>query len=301
MIPTWRTRLALSALGRLPLNALSRGAGRVAALRLPGPLQRGLIRLFAAAVGVDWSEVRDPIDSFDSLQAFFTRALAKGVRPLDVREEAFLSPCDGAWGASGHVSEGTLLQVKGRPYRLADLLGSEEAATALEGGPFTTLYLSPRDYHRFHAPLDVQVSQASYLPGSLWPVNHLGVEGVPGLFGVNERICIGLQPRQHPGAQLMVVAVGATLVGGVRVVFDAELGSNRADGKRRERSYPDLPRIARGDELGRFEFGSTLVVVASPGWLALEAPEPGSPLRVGTRIGSVTLLRPAEGQPGGTP
>lgn len=273
----------------------------MASLQLPAPLQRALIRGFAAAVGVDWSEVRDPIDTFPSLQAFFTRALAPGVRPRDESEGALLAPCDGRWGASGHVHQGTLLQVKGHRYPLADLLGSAADATALEGGPFATLYLSPRDYHRFHAPLDARVCRARYLPGSLWPVNRLGVEGVPGLFAVNERICIGLSPPDRPEAQLLIVAVGATMVGSVRVVFDRELGTNAAAPQRLERRYAEPLLLAGGDELGRFEFGSTLVVVASPGWLELDVRAPGSPLRVGMRVGSVQPLRPDEGQNGGSP
>lgn len=297
----WQSRLALGALRGLPLNALSRTAGRAASLQLPAPLQRALIRGFAAAVGVDWNEVRDPIDSFPSLQAFFTRALAPGVRPRDESEGAFLAPCDGSWGASGRVHQGTLLQVKGRHYPLADLLGSAADATALEGGPYATLYLSPRDYHRFHSPLELCVSHASYLPGALWPVNRLGVEGVPRVFAVNERICIGLHPPQRPDAQLFVVAVGATMVGSVRVVFDDALTTNAAASSPRECRYPELPRIGRGEELGRFEFGSTLVVVASPGWIELDAPAAGTPLRLGTRIGSVLPHGPASGQSGGTP
>jgi len=292
MTAGWQSRLALGALRALPLNALSRAAGQLSCLQLPAPMQRALIRLFARAVGVDWSEVRDPIDSFPSLQSFFTRALRPGVRPPDTSENAFLAPCDGRWGASGHVGQGTLLQVKGQRYALADLLGSAADAAALEGGPYATLYLSPRDYHRFHAPLDAHVDRARYLPGSLWPVNRLGVEGVPGLFAVNERICIDLRPRDRPQARLLIVAVGATLVGSVRVVFDLDLGTNAAGNPAQERRYPEPRFFEGGNELGRFEFGSTLVVVASPDWLALDTREPGTPLRLGTRIGSVLPLGP---------
>ena len=302
MTPGWQSRLVLGALRALPLNALSRAAGRFARLQLPPPLQRALIRFFARAVGVDWSEVRDPIDSFPSLQSFFTRALRPGVRPSDPGEHGFLSPCDGRWGASGRVEQGMLLQVKGQDYALADLLGSAEDAAAVEGGPYATLYLAPRDYHRFHVPLDARVVRARYLPGSLWPVNRLGVEGVPGLFAVNERICMELKPEEESGARLWIVAVGATMVGGMRVVFDRELGTNTARLPAQERRYPEPPFLQSGSELGRFEFGSTLVVVASPGWLALDAREPGTPLRLGTRIGSVLPLGEASTAPhGGTP
>lgn len=278
-------RLALAALGRLPLHALSRAAGRLAALRLPGPLQRAEIRLFGRAVGVDFSEARDPIEAYPSFQDFFTRPLAKGVRPIDPAPDAFVSPCDAAWGAAGRVSSGHLLQVKGRPYTVAALLGDAAAAQRCEGGAFATFYLSPRDYHRFHAPCDARVEQARYLPGRLWPVNRLGVEGVDGLFAENERIAACF--RTPGGAALWLVAVGATLVGKVHVVFD-DLSTNRPGSGAVTRAYGDrAPSLAKGEEWGRFEFGSTLVLVAEPRAVRLEAAAPGRPVRLGERIGTL--------------
>lgn len=273
----------MAALRRLPLNTLSRAAGRVAGLRLPGPLQRAEIRLFAALVGVDWSEVRDPLESFPTLQHFFTRALQPGARPMDPDPAAVVAPCDGFWGASGTVEAGRLLQVKGRPYSLAALLGDEAWAGAFEGGPFATFYLSPRDYHRFHMPCAATPVAARYLPGSLFPVNRIGVEGVPGLFAENERVVARFRPES--GGELCIAAVGATLVGKVHVDFD-DL-TTQAGGRREERRYDDLRSRARGEGWGRFEFGSTLVLVASPDALALDPRPSGEPLRLGTRIGSL--------------
>ena len=216
--------------------------------------------------------------------------MERGPRPHRVvpQPAGLLNPGPGPRRASPGRTRGRL------PRPAAD-------ATTLEGGPYATLYLSPRDYHRFHTPLELCVSHANYFPGALWPVNRLGVEGVPRIFAVNERICIGLHPPQRPDAQLFVVAVGATMVGSVRVVFDDELGTNVAASAPREHRYPELPRIGRGEDLGRFEFGSTLVVVASPGWIELNPLATGSPLRVGSRIGSVQSRGPASGQSGGTP
>lgn len=271
-------------LRRLPLHALSRAAGRAASWRLPGPLQRAGIRLFGAAVGVDFSEARDPITAFPSLQDFFTRALREGARPIDPAPEALVAPCDGAWGASGSVRQGALLQVKGQPYSLGALLGNDAEAARYEGGAFATFYLSPRDYHRFHMPCAARLLAATHLPGSLWPVNRIGVEGVPGLFAENERICATFEIR--PDALVTIAAVGATLVGKVRVVFDdlcTGVGSEP-----RPRSYSDRSLVfAKGEEWGRFEFGSTLVMVATPDALRLDARPSGTPLRLGTRIGSL--------------
>ena len=277
------TRLAAAVLRRLPLHALSRMAGRVAGWRLPGPLQRAEIRLFGALVGVDWDEVRDPIESFPTLQDFFTRALKPGVRPIDPAPEAVVSPCDGFWGAAGRVEAGTLLQMKGRPYALAALLGDAGEAQAFEGGAFATLYLSPRDYHCFHMPCAARPVQARYLPGALFPVNAIGVEGVDGLFAENERIAATF--ALPGGGSLCLVAVGATLVGKVHVDFD-DL-TTRAGGRPALRRYANAPLLEKGARWGRFEFGSTLVLLATPDALTLEPEEPGRVLRLGRRIGTL--------------
>ena len=275
-------RLALAILRRLPLHALSHAAGRAAEWRLPGPLQRAEIRLFGAAVGVDFSEAALPISAYPSLQAFFTRPLRDGARPIDPAPDAVVAPCDGAWGAGGRVHQRELLQVKGRPYSLGALLGSDALAAGFEGGAFATLYLAPRDYHRFHMPCDARVVAATHLPGSLWPVNRIGVEGVPGLFAENQRIVARFELAS--GAALAIVAVGATLVGRVRLAFD-DLCTGPGEARSARVYDPPGLALAKGQEWGRFEFGSSLVLVAAPGALELEIPAPGTPLRLGRRIG----------------
>jgi phosphatidylserine decarboxylase len=274
----------------LPVQGVSRLAGRLASARLPAPILRAAIRGFGLAVGVDFDEARDPVESFSSFQAFFTRALRDGARPIDPAKDAFLSPCDGAWGEAGRIEDGQLLQVKGRRYPLAALLGCDSDARRLEGGVFATFYLSPRDYHRFHAPCQLEVARASYLPGRLWPVNGIGLHGVDGLFAENERICAWMQP---PGASgpppLCLVAVGATMVGSVRVEFD-DLTTNVRAALATERQYDPPVPFEPGAEWGRFEFGSTIVLVAAPGFVELALEEPGTLLRLGRRVG--TLCRP---------
>ena len=277
----------LGALRRLPVHALSRAAGRAASLRLPAPLRRPAYRAFARAVGADLAEVRDPLDSFASLQDFFTRALRDGVRAIDPDPAALVAPCDGSWGEAGRIADGQLLQVKGRPYSLAALLGDEAAAKSFERGWFATFYLAPCDYHRFHAPCDGYVVRAVHLPGSLWPVNRIGLEGVPGLFAENERICALVRRRADGGEALALVAVGATMVGKVHVVFDDTLTTNTGDRAPRWRHYAVPPRLVKGAEWGRFEFGSTLVLAAAPGALEIAPQPPGSVLRLGTRIGTL--------------
>jgi len=287
-MPTVVRRVALGGLRLLPTHALSRLAGRAATLRLPGMLQRWEIGVFGRAVGVDFSEVRDPIASFRCLQDFFTRALRDGARPIDPAPDAVVAPCDGSWGAAGVVRDGLLLQVKGRPYSLAALIGDAAAARVFDGGAFATFYLSPRDYHRFHMPCAVRVAGATYIPGTLWPVNRMSVEGIDGLFAQNERLCAFLGVAGE-ATDACLVAVGATMVGKVRVAFD-DLTTNVPAGRPVTRTYGDHPpRFAKGEEWGRFEFGSTIVMIAAPGLLELDVRPPGTALRLGQRIGR--LLR----------
>jgi phosphatidylserine decarboxylase len=277
-------RFALRALRELPLHTFSRGAGWLAAQRLPPWLQRAEIRLFAALTGADLGEARDPLEHYATLQEFFTRALADGARPLDPAPDALVAPCDGSWGAAGAIEDGTLLQLKGRPYSLAALLGADADARRYDGGRYATFYLAPRDYHRFHAPCELRVARAVYLPGSLWPVNRLGVEGVPGVFAENERICAHFARPGSDAEALCIAAVGATLVGKVRVVFD-DLATQSGGVPVESRYGTSGRKLAKGEEWGRFEFGSTLVLVAAPGALELDVAPPGTPLRLGTRIG----------------
>ena len=281
--------LALEVLRFLPRNLLSRAAGRFAGLRLPSAIVRAEIACFARAVGADLSEVRDPLDSFASLQAFFTRALRDGARAIDPAGDALVAPCDGAWGESGEVTSGRLLQVKGRPYALGELLASREDADAFEGGAFATFYLAPRDYHRFHAACDARVERARYVPGTLWPVNHSGLHGVDRLFAQNERIAVTMRARRND-ALLCMVAVGATLVGKIRLRFDA-LETNRRGARGAERRYPQGVALAKGEEWGNFEFGSTIVLVAERGAVELAPKPPGTILRLGERIGTLRASR----------
>ena len=283
-------RALLAGLRVLPKNHLSRVAGRIAALRLPQPLARAQIAAFGRVFRVNFDEVRDPLESFDSVQSFFTRALREGVRPVDAASDAFVSPCDGAWGAAGDVEQGTLLQVKGRPYRVQDLLRDDTLAARFEGGTFATLYLSPRDYHRFHTPCAGRVVRARHVAGSLWPVNRAGISHVDGLFATNERIIALLETEG--GGLCAMIAVGATMVGKVHVTFDA-LTTNVPGASSAWQIYGEHPpTFAKSAEWGRFEFGSTIVLVMTPGLVSLDAQPPGTPVRLGSRIG--TLHRPSQ-------
>jgi phosphatidylserine decarboxylase len=286
-------RLLLAILYLLPKNGISRIAGWIASLHLPGPLQRLEIQLFARLAGVDLSEAKEPIEFHRSLQHFFTRALRDDARSIEGDSLSLVAPCDGAWGEAGRIEQGTLLQVKGRRYAVTEFLGDRDLASRYDGGSFATFYLSPRDYHRFHTPLAGCFRRIDYIPGSLWPVNAIGLRGVDRLFARNERICAYLDVggdsvdggRGAEWTEIVLVAVGATMVGSIHLSFD-DLTSNTVGRRPARRDLGDrMPRFERGEQWGHFEFGSTIVMLTPPGLCALEPRPVGEALRLGQVIG----------------
>lgn len=272
---TVRTRIALLSL--LPKNAISRLAGRFAKSRWSRPIIPGFARKF----NIDLSEAALPIEAYPTLVDFFTRELKPGLRPTHPDPSVMVSPVDGRVAQFGRLDRGELLQAKGVTYTAADLLADSELAKRYVGGFFITIYLSPRDYHRIHTPVEGQVAGATYVPGKLWPVNPTGVEGVPGLFAKNERLITYLDSSF---GRVAVVKVGATIVGSVKVVYDAGLGTNIKGGRVDRRTFAG-PRLDKAEELGRFEFGSTVILLVEPGDFAW-APEVqvGAPVKLGQAL-----------------
>jgi len=278
-------KLLIALLTVLPKNLMSRVAGLFASIPLPGPLAALQNRIFALIFGVNLDEVKDPLSSFKRLNQFFIRQLKDGVRPLDDTQDGFASPCDGAWGMCGTVESDTILQVKGRPYSLSDLLG--EDASRFEGGTFATLYLSPKDYHRFHSPCDAVVRRSRYIPGALWPVNAAGVNEVDALFAKNERVVSFFEMPSAAG-EIAMVPVGATMVGKIKINYDDKLTSN--EGRPGcDTSYDEPIPLDKGAEWGHFKFGSTIVFAATPGLVDLDVQPAGTPVKLGVRIGSVNV------------
>jgi phosphatidylserine decarboxylase len=275
-------RLLILLLSVLPKHAMSRGAGWLASRTIPvgwrGTVYRGYSRLF----GANPDEAALPLDQYASINAFFTRALKPGLRPL--APNAIVSPVDAAVGAYGIVDDDTLVQAKGRTYSLAALLGDRDLAQAFAGGTYTTLYLSPKDYHRIHVPMGGRVTAATYIPGELWPVNVAAVTHVADLFAVNERIVVMLE-GEH-GGRMAIVPVGATMVGMTRLSFD-DLHTNARRGEVQRRRYAPPIALHAGDQLGHFEFGSTVVLVCSRDAGVIEPLTPGEPVTMGQRIGAL--------------
>jgi phosphatidylserine decarboxylase len=236
----------------LAQRASSGFAGWISDRRIPRPLRSFVYGAWAFFTGADLTECRLALVEHPSLAAFFVRRLKTDARPV-VRDAGLIaSPVDGAVQAVGRVEEGTVLQAKGRGYAVRELLAGVGAELDLEGAWVWTLYLSPRDYHRIHAPEDVRLSELRWVGGARHSVAPSVLARRP-VLAVNERCVLRLESEHGP---LLLVLVGALNVGRIRVV-GVEAG---AEGPL------NPPRaIARGEELGRFELGSTIVLITPPG------------------------------------
>ncbi len=248
---------------------------------LPRSVRAFAYRTFARAVGVNLDEAELELAAYPSLGEFFARRLRDGARTIDPATDAVISPCDGTVAAHGEVTDGTLVQAKGRSYRLADLLADEQLAARFAGGAYLTIYLSPRDYHRVHAPVSGKLVSYDYLPGSLWPVNPHMAERRDALLARNERVVIRLDGGSL--GEIAVVMVGAAGVGNIRLAHAPDSATFRGT---RERRHVELggQSVGRGDELGAFRLGSTVVLVVEPGRVSLDA-ETGPAVQFGQRIG----------------
>jgi phosphatidylserine decarboxylase len=263
----------------LPQHALSRLLGRFANSPL---LCRPLIHAFSAAYGVSLAEAqRRTIDEYRTFNDFFTRSLAPGARPLPEDRSALVSPADGEVSQLGAIADGALLQAKGMRYSLTSLLLDSRAETTYDGGWFATIYLAPSDYHRVHVPLDGTLVRSVAVPGELFSVNAKTEAGIARLFCRNERLVMHFDSAIGP---FVLVMVGALIVASIETVFDAPQSPYL-----REVTLAHDRSFTRGDEIGRFLVGSTVIVI-----VPRDAFVPATRLAVGTRVkmgealGSVT-------------
>ncbi|HEU0016196.1 MAG TPA: archaetidylserine decarboxylase [Longimicrobium sp.] len=290
-VPSLRWRAMLRVLGRLPQGALSRGFGRMADVPIPRALRPAVLGAFARAVGADPGEAELPLDAYPTLNRFFTRKLREGARAWPADPRAVGCPVDGAAGQVGTVAAGRLVQAKGRLYEVRQLLDDPAGWERFEGGVFLTLYLSPKDYHRIHAPCGGEIREARHVPGTLLPVNAPAVSHLPDLFARNERLMCYVD---GPLGRVAVVAVGAYNVGRISAAFDAGWNAppgssawvtNRRGAQTAVRAYDPPVPVRRGDEIMTFHLGSTVVLVFEPGRITLDpALQPGAPVRLGMEI-----------------
>jgi phosphatidylserine decarboxylase len=281
-------RLAVSLQYLLPKQALTVLAGKFAGWR-GGALTTAAIRGFVRRYGVNMAEAANPdIAAYPTFNEFFTRPLRADARPL--AEADFLCPVDGAISQFGPIERDQIFQAKGHRYSTTALLGGDaELAARFDNGSFATLYLSPRDYHRIHMPCAGRLTRMIHVPGELFSVNPATARGVPGLFARNERVVCVFESAQGP---FVLVLVGATIVGSMATVWHGVVNPPRSETLREWRYDATPVELARGEEMGRFLLGSTVVMLFPRDTLAFNpAWQPGAPLRMGEAMGArVTAL-----------
>jgi phosphatidylserine decarboxylase len=241
----------------LPKQRLTTFAGRIASAQ-SGRYTPQLIRWFVRRYGVNMEEARNSdLGSYASFNEFFTRALRDGARPL--ADADFICPVDGAISQFGAIEDDQIIQAKGHRYSTTALVGGDrELAARFAHGSFATLYLSPRDYHRIHMPCDGKLLRMIYVPGALFSVNPTTARGVPGLFARNERVVCVFESSFGP---FVLVLVGATIVGSMATVWHGVVNPPRS-AKVREWHYEDQELVLKkGEEMGRFLLGSTVVML----------------------------------------
>jgi phosphatidylserine decarboxylase len=272
---------------RIPRRWLTLMVGRISRIRHPW-VRDASIAIWKLFSDLDLSEARKT--HFDSLHDCFTRELKEGARPIDTNPALLTSPCDGIIGASGQVQDGTMLQAKGFPYTLADLVGDPELAARYRNGSYVTLRLTSTMYHRFHAPHDLRVEKVTYISGDTWNVNPIALKRIERLFCKNERAAIecrleGEGPAK--GQLVTLVPVAAILVASIRLKFlDVRLhlkyrGPNRIECN---------AQLRKGEEMGWFEHGSTIIVLAPPGISLCERWKSGDIVRMGEPLFELSRL-----------
>ncbi len=294
--------MAVDAIRLAPKSAFTGIVGWGARRHLPKPLRAPLYGAFANAVGAELSEVEYSLGEYESFGAFFSRGLKSGARSLPQAPSDWAAPCDCKVAEAGRLA-GRVVEAKGQSFSLTSLLGSERLAQALQSGDFLTLYLSPRDYHRVHAPTDCRLLGYEYIPGNLFPVAPFYRKHIDNIFAVNERIVLELESEAGVFALVMVGAAG---VGNMRLTSPA-FESRRFRTPVLPRPVPNVeavPRkvrlseplaIARGQELGAFELGSTVILCTGEGAVDIR-PTVGDTLQFGDVIASASAESNAGGR-----
>jgi len=262
---------------RVPRIALTRLMGWYSRLRSP-VLTRLSIAVWRLFTELDLSE--SPPARYQSLRDCFTRPLKPGLRPVDPRPAVLASPCDAIVGACGTVAPGQLVQAKGMPYRIEDLFGPSQDPSLFHNGCYVTLRLTSAMYHRFHSPHDLQLEHVTYLSGDTWNVNPVALARIERLYCRNERAVIRAR-LQADGTPIALVPVAAILVASIRLhALDVLLHLKR----RGPNEMPCAARVVKGEELGWFEHGSTILVFVPPGFALAPGIAPGRRLRMGEAL-----------------
>ncbi|MCF6174123.1 MAG: phosphatidylserine decarboxylase [Campylobacteraceae bacterium] len=267
-------------------SLISRLFGIFASIKFPKIIQKIINKSYVKFMNVDMLEFQQ-IDKYDSLNALFTRKLIKK-REFDLASKTFISPCDSFITSCGTISFGQALQIKGFTYSVEELLSGkikQSEKDKLEGGKYINFYLSPKDYHRYHSPADMQILRAVHIPGALYPVNLKWLRKIPSLFVENERVI--LECRTQENNLFYMIFVGALNVGKMSFVFDERIQTNSTKRFTTYYEYGDV-FLNKGDNLGTFEMGSTIVMFFEKDFIKLLTTE-GKNIRFGDVIATCQL------------
>ncbi|HEY3643858.1 MAG TPA: archaetidylserine decarboxylase [Gammaproteobacteria bacterium] len=270
----------------LPHHAISRITHCLTRLKLGG-LKDWTIARFVAHFGVDMSEAEQPdITVYPTFNAFFTRALKPGIRPITAGAKDIACPVDGAVSQIGAIESGRIFQAKGQGFTALELLGGDAAAAAkFDGGSFATIYLSPKDYHRIHMPVDGALTRLIHVPGRLFSVNPPTTRAVPRLFARNERVaCL----FDTPAGPLALVMVGALNVASIETVWAGEVTPPQRSQVQSVDYQAGMIKLTKGQEAGRFNMGSTVVLLFGKDRIRWdESYQPAAATRMGRKIASI--------------
>lgn len=280
--------LFLLPLALLPHHRLSRVIHKLARSTSP-LLSQTLIRTICNSYNIDLSIAAEPdLKQYPSFNRFFTRELKPGARPIADGEQIVVSPVDGAISQCGPIDGDAIFQAKGHQFDLTALLGGlETRARPFSNGTFATIYLSPRDYHRIHMPVDGTLREMVYIPGRLYPVNNPSTRTVPGLFARNERVAAIFDTPIGPMA---MVLVGALFVGSIETVWAGEITPPNGPFVQCKHYNEENPvALKQGEEMGRFNMGSTVILLFGAQAIKLDLDlQPSSTLKMGTGIAQTT-------------
>ncbi|MEO0443012.1 MAG: archaetidylserine decarboxylase [Pseudomonadota bacterium] len=270
----------------VPKRLLSRLADKLAECQVPWFKDR-LIRWFIRQYQVDMSIASNPDPhSYRHFNDFFTRALATGKRPIAAGENTICCPADGRISQIRRIQQGRIFQAKGQEYSLLELVGADSTvADQFQGGSFATLYLSPKDYHRVHIPLDGTLEQMMHIPGELFSVNDTSAKHVPRLFARNERVLCIFATKAGPMA---VIMVGAMIVASIETVWSGLITPQKKQVRTwcYRKAHP--LKFNKGDEIGRFKLGSTVIVLFGKEMTTWsEQLSAGSTVKMGQAIGNI--------------
>lgn len=268
----------------IPLRLISRCAGGLANVRA-GKLLQPIIRFFSKKYNIELSEAELHIPDFKTFNEFFDRKLKKNSRTVDTGLKSIVSPVDGTILSFGSLKEGLVIETKGTGSRLDDLLSMPGFKKRFIDGDFLVIYLSPRDYHRIHSPLNANIIGYSHIPGRLYPVNSFAVNNIDRLFSKNERLITYMETDKNK--LFALVKVGATNVGSIRVTYDETLKTNKIFSRKSKEIFMKGIPVKKGDEIAWFELGSTVILLFEKNMVQLGKINSGDRVLMGKAIAAL--------------